>query len=39
MHCKNNGIPIENVLYEILANMFTNIVGSMPLYNIFDIII
>lgn len=39
MHCKNNDIPIENVLHEILASMFTNIVGSVPLYNILDLII
>ncbi|CAD8103573.1 unnamed protein product [Paramecium sonneborni] len=38
-HCKVYDIAIENIIYEILISFYTNIVQSLPLYNIWSLII
>ncbi|CAD8081814.1 unnamed protein product [Paramecium primaurelia] len=38
-HCKIYDIAIENIIYEILICFYTNIVQSLPLYNIWSLII
>ncbi|CAD8177760.1 unnamed protein product [Paramecium pentaurelia] len=38
-HCKIYDIAIENIIYDILICFYTNIVQSLPLYNIWSLII
>ncbi|CAD8148301.1 unnamed protein product [Paramecium octaurelia] len=38
-HCKNYDIAVENVFFEILSSFYTSLVQSMPLCNIWNLII
>ncbi|CAD8070101.1 unnamed protein product [Paramecium primaurelia] len=38
-HCKVYDIAIDNIIYDILCCFYTNIVQSLPLYNIWSLII
>ncbi|CAK86856.1 unnamed protein product (macronuclear) [Paramecium tetraurelia] len=38
-HCKIYDIAISNIIYDILISFYTNIVQSLPLYNIWSLII
>ncbi|CAD8164292.1 unnamed protein product [Paramecium pentaurelia] len=38
-HCKNYDIAVENVFFDILSSFYTNLVQSMPLCNIWNLII